>query len=413
MRVTRSAVAGLLAAGTLAVVGAGPAYAADNVCSSVDPSTPRADTGRASVPYQLLGIEGARAAAPSSGRPVGVAVLSSGVAETQGGIRVSRHVDLSSGGELGDPQGTLVAGLVAGRPRADGQPVGVDPRAEVVDVRVFVDQQSNVPREQPSTPALAAGLRWVAQHADGLGLEVAVVPFVVRASSELLAAVRAVQARDVVVVAASGDRPADGSDFAGDFPSPRALDEDAGPLFFPAGYPHVVAVSTTATGGPDDVLDLVVKNSRTTVAAPSYDAVSYGLNGKTCVVRPASTTAAAAEVAGVLALLRQRYPDETSAQVAARLVGTADGTPDDPTPLTGAGVVQPYEALTRPLAPAADGTLERTTVHATATTRAAAPKPDTDLLATMRERALWWGLIGGGLLVIALLLRPVLARRRA
>jgi len=104
----------------------------------------------------------------------------------------------------------------------------------------------------------------------------------------------------------------------------------------------------------------VVKNSRTTVAAPTYDAVSYGLNGSTCLVEPTSTSAAAGEVAGVVALLWQRYPEDRAAQIVSRLVNTADGTTDDPTPLTGAGVVQPYEALTRPLAPSRTGAVERT-----------------------------------------------------
>jgi len=140
--------------------------------------------------------------------------------------------------------------------------------------------------------------------------------------------------------------------------------------------------------------------------------VSYGLNGDTCLVEPTSTAAAAGEVAGVLALLFQRYPFELPAQIVSRLVNTADGTTDDRTPLTGAGVVQPYEALTRPLLPAGDGTVERTVVRTGTAKRAAVPEPDPDLLASTRENAVWWGLIGGGLLVVALLLRPVLARRR-
>jgi len=140
--------------------------------------------------------------------------------------------------------------------------------------------------------------------------------------------------------------------------------------------------------------------------------VSYGLNGHTCLVQETSTSAAAAEVAGVLALLRRAFPEETPAQIVARLVNTADGTTDDPTPLTGAGVVQPYEALTRPLAPDEAGGVERTVVHDDSSTRATAPEPEDDLLASTRENAVWWGLIGGGVLVVALMLRPVLARRR-
>jgi membrane-anchored mycosin MYCP len=117
-------------------------------------------------------------------------------------------------------------------------------------------------------------------------------------------------------------------------------------------------------------------------------------------------------VSGVLALLWQLYPHDTDAQVVARLVNTANGTPDDPTPLIGAGVVQPYEALTRPLDPARSGDVERTVAADHESAPAAAPGPSEDLLAGTRDDAVWWGLIGGGVLVVALLLRPVIARRR-
>jgi membrane-anchored mycosin MYCP len=45
-------------------------------------------------------------------------------------------------------------------------------------------------------------------------------------------------------------------------------------------------------------------------------------------------------------------------------------------------------------------------------TPARAPEPRADDLAGTRRDALWWGLVAGGALVVALLLRPVLTRRR-
>jgi len=35
-----------------------------------------------------------------------------------------------------------------------------------------------------------------------------------------------------------------------------------------------------------------------------------------------------------------------------------------------------------------------------------------DPLDLMRDRAVWWGLLGGAAIVLALMLRPILARRR-
>ncbi len=213
-----------------------------------------------------------------------------------------------------------------------------------------------------------------------------------------------------MVVAATGDQVP-----AADGEEPTAAElraDDAAKESFPAGYPHVVAVNSTGDGDPEGLMTAVRKNSRTVVAAPSYDGVSYGLNGVSCVVEPIATGAAAAEVSGVVALLWQVYPHDSAKQIIARLVHTANGTTDDPTPLTGAGVVQPYEALTRPLDPDSEGNVERTVTQADVRPEATAPVPAPDVLAQTRDDAVWWGLIGGGLLVVALLLRPVLARRR-
>jgi membrane-anchored mycosin MYCP len=419
MRLIRTALGLVAGAVTVAsLAGAQPAYAVDNVCLGVDESVAPGHTGRASAPYRDLRIDAARevvdAAARRAGPPVRVAVLGPGVL----GDAVPLHATEIRGGSPGqieDPLGTEVAGLVAGHGRPDGQPVGFAPGAEIVDVRVYRDGASDQDSDRPSAPQLSDGLRWVADRAGELNIKVAVVPVAVRKNGGLKHAVQIVQQAGVVVVAATGDRPADGTELATDFATdpqdPAVRTEDAGPVLFPAGYPGVVAVNSS--GDPDGALAHVLKNSRTTVAAPSYDAVSYGLNGSTCLVQPTSTGAAAGEVAGVLALLWQRYPDARPAQIVARLVNTANGTPDDPTPLTGAGVVQPYEALTRPLGPARDGTVERTVVRAAPQTRAPAPEPEPDVLADLRDDAVWWGLIGGGLLVVALLLRPVLARRRS
>lgn len=416
----RSALAVTMALGctvTGLVTIAAPAYAVDKVCETVDVTTPVGDTSRPSAPYALLGLPAAQDQVarfgPPLDHPVRVAVLSSGVQTGGGVIPLHGGADTSfAGGPIADPQGTEVAGLIAGAARGKDLPVGIAPGSDIVNVRVYVDRASDNALEKPSSRPLAIGLSWLAGVAADLNVKVAVVPFAVAASTDLSKAVKAVQKAGVVVVAAGGDRPEEGSAFSGDFHDPPKPDEDAGPLFFPAGYPGVVAVNATGDGDPSSLPDLIVKNSRTKVAAPSYNAVSYGLNGHTCLVQPFSAAAASGVVAGVVALLWQRFPEDRAAQIVARLTNTADGTTDDPTPLTGYGVVQPYEALTRPLKPSKTGKVERTVVRTETDTQATAPEPADDLLASTKENAVWWGLIGGGLLVVALMLRPVLARRR-
>src|SRR4051812_1769942 len=154
----RAALLGVAAVAAVPLAVPAPAHAVDNDCNAVDATTPASETRRPSAPYEQLGMEAATGTAgPVAGSgPVRVAVLSSGIG---GGLPVHATVDRSGvGGELADPQGTVVAGLVAGSAREDGQPVGFAPDAELVDVRVFVSRTSDEAREQPAAPTLAAGL---------------------------------------------------------------------------------------------------------------------------------------------------------------------------------------------------------------------------------------------------------------
>lgn len=414
MRLTALALA--LVAGSALVGGvAAPAAAENPLCSSVSadsaPDTVTFDSG----PLAQLDVRRAQLlverTAPA-GPPVRVAVLDSGVAGPHVPV-VARH-SVTGRTAVTYYHGTAVAGLVAGDPREDGTAVGIAPQAEVVDVKVY-DGEDAEDGETLTPDRLAAGLEWVAAHARELRIKVANVSLAVDPSTRLERAVRAVRRAHVVLVAAAGNRPEEGAPFDEDFADEKAdPGEDAAGILYPTSYPGVVSVSSTADGsGATDVTQFVLENSRTTVAVPTFDAVSYGLDGRPCVLEPLATSWAAAEVSGVLALLWQRYPDENDAQVVARLVGTANGTTDLRSPLVGAGVVQPLEALTRPLDPSRSGEVERTVATLRGSTTATAPEPPDDLLAATRDDAVWWGLIGGGVLVVALLLRPVLARRRS
>jgi membrane-anchored mycosin MYCP len=315
--------------------------------------------------------------------------------------------------------GSAVAGLIAGNPRADGKPVGIAPGAEIVDVRVY-DQVAPTDASEVgiTTDAVVDGLEWVAANAHRLDIGVVNLSISVEPSAALAAAIRKVAARDVIVVAASGNRPADDTDpLLAKYGEYRPGEDAVGDVF-PAGYlDQVVAVNATADGylvdgEPGEVRDWVLQNSATDVAAPTYRAVTLSINGGTCVLNQVATSWASAEVSGVVALLRSWYPHDNADQIVARLEATADGTTDGPTVLTGAGVVQPAEAMTRPLSPDRSGRIDQAVAEESRIPRATAPDPRTDPLDLVRDRMVWWGLIGGAGLVLALLLRPVLARRR-
>lgn len=423
MRAAR-AVAALLVAAT-AVGPTGPADAADDdpLCVNVSDDVPVSATGE-SVPLELMRVPQVQEIFARHGAQAGagqnVAVVDSGVAPY--GLRIAGSRNFARQSQIEDSHGTMVAGLIAGAPRADGKPVGVAPGAGIVDVRVYdVAAPQDPDQEDAVTSAgVVRGLTWVADHAEDLDIGVANVSLWVTPSAALKAVLARLWREDVVVVAASGNRPGDESDplwteFGYGGASERPPGEDAAAAIFPAGYPHVLAVSASADGAEavtTDAGEYVLQSSAIDVAAPTYGAVSITANGSTCVLDDIATSWAAAEVSGVVAMLRSAYPHEDAAQIVARLVHSADGREDRPTVLTGAGVVRPLEALTRPLDPDRRGEVAQTSAEPDRHLRARAPVPSDDLLAPTRDDAVWWGLLGGGAVLLALVLRPVLARRR-
>ena len=379
-------------------------------------------TDRSSVPLTTLGITAAyermnRPGLPGAG--VKVAVIDSGIDAGPPLLDVQRGPSYANLDEVVNYHGTAVAGLIAGKPRGD-QPTGIAPGATVVDVRVYDDDDTSDEGAAPvEVDRLVRGIEWVTDHAEDEGIGVATIALRVGWSRALGRAIRELHREaDVVVVAASGNRPTDEGDPLLSTYGELRPGEDAAKQIYPAGFlDDVVAASATIGGHPDEVdggdaRDFVLQSSAIDVAVPTYDAVSLGRNGSSCLLQDVATSWAAAEVSGVAALLRAQYPLDSADQVVARLVATASGSSEDRNPVVGAGVVQPVEALTRPLTPDDAGGLDRTPVEERALPPAAAPRPDADPLADARDDAVWFGLLGGAAVVLALLLRPVLARRR-
>ena len=414
----RAVAAGVLAVATsLLTVGPAPAYAATgSLCDSLDADSESSESDLVSRPLQLLDVPRAwellAARGITAGQGVRVAVIDSGVAPAaRGRIDVTEPLSIV-GGEHASSHGTVVAGLVAAEPRPDGKPVGVAPAAEVVDLRVYADSDDSGSGGIPETNVVAA-LRWLADNARRERIGVAVTAFELEDSPELAAAVREVVARDVVLVAASGNRPVEGQERYSELGGGPRAGEDVGGTIFPAAYDGVLAVSATSAGVPGDAGDPVLLSSDVDVAVPTYGAVSIGLNGTSCVVQQVATSWSAGIGAGVVALLRSAYPRESAEQIVARLRVTADGNHAAPTRTTGAGVLQPVEALTRVVNPDRRGRVQQLPREGTGTGPVSRPPdPHDPVVATLRT-ASWWGLVGAGALAVALLLRPLLARRRA
>ena len=416
-----------LVAGT--VVGAGltlpvapAAYAEEGACSEIQDDTTDLDEVKApSLPLEELGIEQATELLERDrtdpGEGVGVAVIDSGVADdapiTQaGGFQATPFSNSTADSYY---HGTAVAGLIAGDPRPDGGAVGIAPAAQIFDVRVY-----DAPEDSDdgtlgglTDQGVIAGLRWVAANVNAgpVPIRIANVSLALQPSDELEEVVDRLAKEGVVVVAAAGNRPTEEDDpVLGDFAGEPLPGEDAARVVFPAGYESVVAATTSVPRGVD-ARDFIVQNSATDVAAPTSEGISYSLNQVSCLLPPeAATSWAAAEISGVLALLMSAY-DEPADRTVARLLRTATGAGDVTTRLTGHGVAQPVEALQRPLT-FDDRDAPETSETDNTVLKAQAPRPEADVLADTREDAVWWGLAGGGALVVAMLLRPLLARRR-
>jgi membrane-anchored mycosin MYCP len=259
---------------------------------------------------------------------------------------------------------------------------------------------------------LRAGLDAVIAAVPTLGIKIVNMSLAIPDDDEIRTKIDRLWALGVVVVAPTGNRSVEQpSDLPSSFESPQP-GEDAAPYIHPADYDHVLGVSVTPAGSSNsDPSHWVMGNSMTDVAAPSAGAVSYSLRGESCVLTDPATSYAAAEVSGVLALLQSAYDEPISASVR-RLLTTADGRPDIPNTMVGAGSVQAMDALTRPMVIGEDGTdLGAGSVEHQPQVLNVPEEPE-DVLASTRGDAVWWGLLGGGVLLLAVVLRPVLARRR-
>ncbi|MCD6639727.1 MAG: S8/S53 family peptidase, partial [Nocardioides sp.] len=360
---TRTTLAAVLLATALPWSVAAPARAEEPPCTvDLVPTSDRQRDTRVEVDpvHERLHVPAAQEIA--RGRGVKVAVIDSGVAPV-GGLRpvpLFRAPGVSP--LILSGHGTIAASQIAGDR-------GVAPEAQVYDVRVFDRDGADASQgEKPVTSgAIAAGVRAVIARHAAERFDIVNISLSVRENdAELERAIADLVALDVVVVAAAGNRR---DDTAGTKGTP---DSDAD--VYPADYPGVLAVTAAAPEGAAPA-EFVVPNRDTDVAAPVLGGVAVNANGQVCVLPDVATSWAAAQVSGVLALLRERFPRDNAAQLVARLLATTEGVGDVDgvrrDPWTGAGVVQAYDALTRELEPGRRGTVD----GAVPSTRNAAQAP--------------------------------------
>ncbi|GAA5142515.1 type VII secretion-associated serine protease mycosin [Nocardioides marinquilinus] len=393
------------------------------------PSSPIADLDIAQA--QDL-VREMTARAPGAG--VKVAVVDSGVSKAAPINRPATGAEVVLGSEFVGYRsgvrfyhGTAMAGVIAGQPVEAGGvgEVGIAPGAEIVDVHVY-DLPSDTDEDTKdiglTQAGLIAGLAAIEDQVGDGPNQVRIVNISLTGSAHdpaLERAIRAITSKGAIVVTSAGNRYLSDDQTV----EPFEPGEDLAGKFFPAAYAHdgpdwkandriVVAGSTI----PPDLYDpddpLVALSSDIDVVVPTADVVTFGQTGEPCRLYEPNTSIAAAEVSGILALLVAAFPDAGPDELIKRLevtaAGETSGDPRSPERFQGKGVVQPVEALTRAsIKGAPPGARRRPAVEP-----AIIPEPEPDLLAGTRGDAVWWGLAGGGALVVALILRPVLARRR-
>ncbi|RMI26816.1 S8 family serine peptidase, partial [Streptomyces triticirhizae] len=266
--------------------------------------------------------------------------------------------------------GTAVAGMIAAH-RAEGDRMtGVAPGAVVYPIRIA----DGVDRATPNTLAAAVDDA-IAADVDILNLSFA---YPVDAEPLRAAVARAVDA-GVLVVAAAGNEGNEGRD---DIP------------MYPAAYDGVLTVGAVGedgqpleTSNAGDWVDLAGYGQELAVAAPGG---GYRVE--------AGTSFATAQVSGAAALVLSRFPDLTAAQLADRLTESANPVGGGRGERTGAGIVDPFAALTH-----LDGTAEDPGGEAAARPGHIPVRPlpeDRPLLSPTAATALGW--TGGLLLAVAL-----------
>jgi membrane-anchored mycosin MYCP len=300
---------------------------------AADAVAPATDAGR------LLHLDAVHRIA--TGTDQTIAVIDTGVAAHQRlGARLRGAGDLVAGGDGRtdcDGHGTAVAGLLAAAPGSSDDMVGMAPEATVLSIR----QNGTTPEGRPAgdVETLARAITLAVElGASVINLSEAAcvsASSADRVAPELRDALRAAARNDVVVVAAAGNIG----------PGGCTGGEPVGEVALP-GY-FADDVLTVGAVGPDGApADFTVPGSWVDVAAPGTGLRSLAVGGGLRGTRIDGTSFAAPWVSGLAALVRQRYPELTAAEVVDRILATARRPPGAGDAALGHGVIDPIAALT-------------------------------------------------------------------
>ena len=307
------------------------------------PAGPASADGVRDAQQWVLNAVHAPAAWPvTEGQGVTVSVIDSGVDPQVSDLTgsVTSGPDLTGvGTPSSDPgwgmHGTWMASLIAGHGHGGGSGIiGVAPRAHVLSIRVITDQQDPGYVKYQHEPQgrvqseLARAITYAVGHGAGV---ISMSLGYGRPSRAVRQALQDAFSRGVVVVASSGN-------LGGSASARRHA-----PYSFPADYPGVLGVAAIGQNGTS--AGFSSDNLSVQVAAPGVQVPAQGRDGRYWLV--SGTSPACALTAGVVALIRSKYPALTPPLVRKAVTTTASNPPaggyDDQ---VGFGTVNAAAALT-------------------------------------------------------------------
>jgi len=245
-----------------------------------------------------------------------IAVIDSGIDAAHPDLSgaIAGVFEASGAGEPAHAHGTGMAGAIAARRNM----LGTAPGVRLLAVRAFSTRADSA---EGTTYSILRGLDWAASQ----GARVVNMSFAGPSDPRLREALAKANAKGMVLVAAAGN--------AG----------PSSPPLFPAADPNVIAV--TATNADDRLFAGANRGNYIAVAAPGVDILAPAPDGAHQFTT--GTSVAAAEVSGIVALLLQRNPSLTPAEVRKILMDTAkDLGPKGRDRDFGAGLVNALKALT-------------------------------------------------------------------
>jgi subtilase family protein len=250
----------------------------------------------------------------ATGNRVLVAVIDSGVDASHPDLADAVVANLDAATDTAPhAHGTGMAGAIA----AHRSMLGTAPRVGLLTVRAFSVRPNSA---DGTTFNIIKGLDWAVER----GARVINMSFAGPSDPRLRDALARVAKRGVVLVAAAGNAGAQS------------------PPLFPAADPNVIAV--TATDVDDKLFSGANRGNHIAVAAPGVDILAPSTGGTYQFTT--GTSVASAQVSGVVALLLERNPSLTPADVRRILTRTAKSiSPRGSERDYGSGLVDAYQAV--------------------------------------------------------------------